>query len=144
MSTRIRLNARAPPLIKATTNIRVVIGRRIAKMVGFMSCPPGRLAQRRPSTTLKAQELKLGKTASSIDKFLGVLEIVVSESRSEKSVRASGCDAHDGLDNRPKLVGLTCFLGSPDRLLLERLVDDRTLPFTRTYPSAIRLFAAIA
>ena len=44
MSTRIRLNARAPPLIKATTNIRVVIGRRIAKLVGFMSCPLGRLA----------------------------------------------------------------------------------------------------
>ena len=40
MSTRIRLKARAPPLIKATTSIRVVIGRRIAKLVGFIAYAP--------------------------------------------------------------------------------------------------------
>ena len=37
MSTRIRLSARMPPLIKATTSIRVVTGRFMASTVGFIN-----------------------------------------------------------------------------------------------------------
>ena len=46
MSTRILLNASAPPLISATTSIKVVTGRLIAKTVGFMARSPGRPADR--------------------------------------------------------------------------------------------------
>ena len=37
MSMRIWLRARTQPLTRATTSIRVVTGRRMAKMVGLMS-----------------------------------------------------------------------------------------------------------
>ncbi len=39
MSTRIRFNARMPPDMSATTSIKVVIGRFMAKTVGFMAHP---------------------------------------------------------------------------------------------------------
>ena len=40
MSTRIRVYAKAPPLIRATTSIRVVTGRRMARTVGFITHTP--------------------------------------------------------------------------------------------------------
>ena len=40
MSTRIRLRARTPPLNRATTSMRVVTGRRMAKTIGFMAQAP--------------------------------------------------------------------------------------------------------
>ena len=44
MSTRMRLKASTPPLIRATTIIRIVTGCRIAKSVGFMGHSHRRLA----------------------------------------------------------------------------------------------------